>query len=89
MTLTHHTRRVLLDMVRLGAGVILAVGIARALNLSNSYSAGTITLITLLTSKRESLPRVCGASSRFSSPQRSRALPDWSFPGRWSVSGFR
>lgn len=55
MTLTHHTRRVLLDMVRLGTGVILAVGIARALNLSNSYSAGTITLITLLTSKRESL----------------------------------
>ncbi len=53
--MTNHTKQILIQMVRLGAGVILAVGIAHEAGLSNSYSAGTIALITLLTSKRESL----------------------------------
>lgn len=53
--MTHHTKQTLIQMLRLGAGVILAVGIAHEAGLSNSYSAGTIALITLLTSKRESL----------------------------------
>lgn len=55
MKLTNHAKRVFINMLRMGAGVILAVGIARKIGLSNSYSAGTIALLTLLTTKRESL----------------------------------
>lgn len=55
MELSHKTRRILLTMFKLSLGVITAVGIGYEIGILNYYSAGSIALITLLTSKWESL----------------------------------
>lgn len=49
------TRQIIMTTAKLGIGVIAAVIIAWELHLMNIYSAGSIALITLLTSKWDSL----------------------------------
>lgn len=55
MNVSLQTQQIILNMLKLGMGVISAVGIAWEIGLLNIYSAGSIALITLLTSKWDSL----------------------------------
>lgn len=55
LKLSLKTRQILLNMFKLGAGVTAAILSAEEIGLVNIYSAGSIALITLLTSKWDSL----------------------------------
>lgn len=55
MNLSYKTKINLLTMLKLVLGVIIATGISSSFGMKNIYSAGSITLITLLTSKWDTL----------------------------------